>query len=1059
VLATDGHITGTPTNVDGSGGFIGPITVRITASDAGTPLAAGGFAAGTGLAVTNDFNIDVLNPNIVNAAPVFGAPAFGGPGNGSFNENTFVATNPAENNNTPALTTAATLSATDHLTPIQLANGVAPTTLAWSIVSTDPMIASLFGLGPVTDTAITSAGTTTGTHSTETIVFNTAPNFESLKQALAAPGAAAANPNVAIDALGREITFTVKVQVTDGEIISTQSEIIKIVNVDEAASGAIHATATGTTASLSATDTIADPDLITAANPTGLLTLAPAGTATPFQWQQWNGTGWSDIASATAATLTATGGLVGQPLRATANYTDAFGHHDPTGDVLTVAPEVFVVGTAGNNTLSGAVPAGLFAGSHDRTFIGLAGTDTVTYATDTAGITVDLANQAGNAGIAAGDKYLSIENITGGSGNDVLSGDAGVNVLSGGTGNDTLIGGAGNDTLNGGAGTDTASYAGETDAMFVSLATGTARRGSAQALVEDTLTAIENVTGGSGGDTLTGSAGPNQLNGGAGNDTLVGGGGNDTLTGGDGDDTFVYNAGDGHDIINGGAQATLGDRYILNGDASNEAFRVYTKAAFLAVAGNAAVALDAGTEIVVTRNGTNSGSIISELAGIEEITINTGAGNDTVTAIGNFSPTSLNFNTITINGSNGDDTVDISDLESAHRIVFTSHGGHDTIIGTLRPQDVVDMTTDSTAPYHATANGDGTTTLSNGTDSVTYASGGTPIFTLPPGSSTAPGTGGTDPGTGGGTDPGTVHTAGEVQTGTDHTDVLIGTPNDDSLVSFGGDDVVIGNAGADAISGGDGSDFLNGGDGRDVIFAGAGDDVVFGGGGADVIYGDAGADRIFADAGNDLITAGAGDDTVFGGDGDDLFVAEIGDGNDVYFGGAGDADSGVDTLDISAATADVTVVLGNGLLEKGSVWSTQTGNDTIWGFENVNTGSGNDTITASNAVNVMDGGAGNDAFRFGSASAANGDTILGFEPGDRVDLSAIDANLTAAGDQSFTLITGAEFTAAGQLAVSFETRPDGEYTIVQGNIDGNLGADFKISIEGHQDLTNTDFKL
>jgi hypothetical protein len=34
-----------------------------------------------------------------------------------------------------------------------------------------------------------------------------------------------------------------------------------------------------------------------------------------------------------------------------------------------------------------------------------------------------------------------------------------------------------------------------------------------------------------------------------------------------------------------------------------------------------------------------------------------------------------------------------------------------------------------------------------------------------------------------------------------------------------------------------------------------------------------------------------------------------------------------------------------------------------------------------------------------------------------------------------------------------------DLTIEQVNIDGNLGADFKISIEGHQDLTNTDFKL
>jgi Ca2+-binding RTX toxin-like protein len=243
------------------------------------------------------------------------------------------------------------------------------------------------------------------------------------------------------------------------------------------------------------------------------------------------------------------------------------------------------------------------------------------------------------------------------------------------------------------------------------------------------------------------------------------------------------------------------------------------------------------------------------------------------------------------------------------------------------------------------------------------------------------------------------------------------------------------------------------------MFAGAGDDVVFGGSGADIIYGDAGADRIFGDAGNDLITAGAGDDTVFGGDGNDMIVAEIGDGNDVYFGGAGDADSGVDTLDISAATVDVNVVLGNGLLEKGSVSSTQTGNDTLWGIENVNTGSGNDSITASNAVNVMNGGAGNDTFHFGTAAAANGDTIVGFEPGDRIDLSAMDANSTAAGHQSFTLVTGEALTAAGQLAVSFETHTDGEYTVVQGNISGNAGADFKISIEGHQDLTSANLNL
>ena len=106
-----------------------------------------------------------------------------------------------------------------------------------------------------------------------------------------------------------------------------------------------------------------------------------------------------------------------------------------------------------------------------------------------------------------------------------------------------------------------------------------------------------------------------------------------------------------------------------------------------------------------------------------------------------------------------------------------------------------------------------------------------------------------------------------------------------------------------------------------------------------------------------------------------------------------------------------------------------------------------------NAVNVMNGGLGNDIFKFNSVAAANGDTIVGFEPGDRLDLSGIDADYSAAGDQGFTLVTGAAFTAAGQLAVTYETRADGDFTIVQGNVDGNTAADFKIEIAGHQDVT------
>ena len=86
--------------------------------------------------------------------------------------------------------------------------------------------------------------------------------------------------------------------------------------------------------------------------------------------------------------------------------------------------------------------------------------------------------------------------------------------------------------------------------MFVSLAAWNARRGAAAAPIEDTLTAIENVTGGAGNDTLTGNGGANTLDGGAGNDTMSGGTGNDTyVVDSSRLDSVIENAGAGTDTV------------------------------------------------------------------------------------------------------------------------------------------------------------------------------------------------------------------------------------------------------------------------------------------------------------------------------------------------------------------------------------------------------------------------------------------------------------------------------------------------------------------------------
>jgi hypothetical protein len=122
-----------------------------------------------------------------------------------------------------------------------------------------------------------------------------------------------------------------------------------------------------------------------------------------------------------------------------------------------------------------------------------------------------------------------------------LVGTSGVNQLTGGDTVDYLYGQDGNDTLSGGgagyepnqlwggAGNDTDSYAGTTSAVYADLG---AEAGYVDGVLADQLDSIENLTGGSGTNTLIGDGGANLLTGGSGIDYLYGQGGDDTLIGG-----------------------------------------------------------------------------------------------------------------------------------------------------------------------------------------------------------------------------------------------------------------------------------------------------------------------------------------------------------------------------------------------------------------------------------------------------------------------------------------------------------------------------------------------
>jgi Ca2+-binding RTX toxin-like protein len=243
-----------------------------------------------------------------------------------------------------------------------------------------------------------------------------------------------------------------------------------------------------------------------------------------------------------------------------------------------------------------------------------------------------------------------------------------------------------------------------------------------------------------------------------------------------------------------------------------------------------------------------------------------------------------------------------------------------------------------------------------------------------------------------------------------------------------------------------------------MIFAGAGHDNVLGGAGNDMLFGEDGDDRLFGEDGDDFIEGGAGQDFAVGGTGDDHFRATSGDGNDVYYGDDVSGGQGTDTLDMSAILANITVDLGTGHAGRGMAQSSASGSDVLWNIENFVGGAGDDIITAGRAANVMDGGAGEDIYRFLTSEDADGDTIATFEPGDRIDLSGIDANGGGAGNGTFSLVSGA-FTEAGQLSIHHASDSDGDFTLIEGNISGDAAAEFAIRVRGHQNLTADDFQL
>lgn len=206
------------------------------------------------------------------------------------------------------------------------------------------------------------------------------------------------------------------------------------------------------------------------------------------------------------------------------------------------------------------------------------GADALSYALRTADVRATndgLAND-GDIGTAEGDDIASIEELTGGKGNDEIEGTPGNDELGGGPGDDTirgldghddLVGGMGDDmevagpgfdtfsplntvdgadTMVGGAGKDVVGYYGRNGGVEVSL-DGVANDGSIGANENDNVVSVGNIRGGHGNDLLVGSNGREDIDGLDGNDRIYGNGDGDDITGGPGADRIE--AGDGIDVV------------------------------------------------------------------------------------------------------------------------------------------------------------------------------------------------------------------------------------------------------------------------------------------------------------------------------------------------------------------------------------------------------------------------------------------------------------------------------------------------------------------------------
>jgi Ca2+-binding RTX toxin-like protein len=598
--------------------------------------------------------------------------------------------------------------------------------------------------------------------------------------------------------------------------------------------------------------------------------------------------------------------------------------------------------------------------------------------------------------------------------------------LFGGAGNDTLIGGSGNDLLFGQAGND----------------------------------------------VLMGQGGDDQLFGGDGSDTLTGGAGNDQVFGQAGDDLMIWNPGDGTDLNEGGDG---NDTVQVNGSNASETFTVTPNGSRVRFdrTDPAPFSLDIGTSenLVVNANGgDDTFTAANGLASLIRISVDGGAGNDTLTGGDGNDVLSGGDGNDVITGGRGSDQVFLGAGDDT--FVWNPGDGSDTVEGQGGNDRMIFNGANVNEQIGISANGSrvlftrdvGNVTMDlNGIGEIDFnALGGSDTVTV----NNLAGTGvkqvnidlaGTPGGT---TGDGAVDTV--VVNGTNAADQVNVAASNNAVT-------VNGLAAAVTVKNSEATDglIINGLGGDDQISAstlpaGMVSLTLDGGAGNDTIIGSAGADRLSGDDGNDFIDGKGGNDLALLGAGRDVFQWDPGDGSDTVEGQDGNdrlifnGSNAAENFDISANAGRVRLSrdVGNVVMDLNGIeeidLNTLGGADTI----NVNDLTGTGLATINLNLNgptgtgdgqpdtvIVNGTSGNDTIRVASsnhgaligvtglastvnitgAEGANDQLVINAGDGaDTVDASGLAAGLIGltinggAGNDTLTGSQGDDLVIGGQ---------------------------------------------